>query len=100
MKINGIKYCSQAVVRVKKPTPDNYEPFFYCCIKDIYVYEDTKIFELEEMEIVLYKENLRAIEVKATNQTLWCLPIDLYYHGAMHLKRKRKCMYICNDFIV
>ena len=40
---------------------------------------------------MLYKENLRAIEVKATNQTLWCLPT---YHGAMLLKRKGKSMYI------
>ena len=53
MKIHGIKHCSQAVVQVKKLKPDNYEPFLYCCIKDIYVYRNAKIFKLEEMEIVL-----------------------------------------------
>ena len=94
VKIHGIKYCSQAVVRVKKSTPDNYEPFIYCHIKNIYVYQDAKIFELEEIDIVYYNENIRAIKVKTTGQTLWCLYNDLYYHGPLHLKRKGENIYI------
>ena len=94
VKIHGIKYCSQAVVRVKKSTPDDYEPFLYCHIKNIYVYQDAKIFELEVMEIVLYNENLRAIQVTTTDQTLWCLYTDFFFHGALHLKRKAEDVYI------
>jgi len=68
VKIHGIKYCSHAVVRVKKPMPiidDHEEPFLYCSINNIYVYKDVKIFELEKMKILLYDEKLRAIQVKS-----------------------------------
>ena len=77
VKIHGIKYSSQAVVRVKKTTPDDYEPFIYCTIKNIYVYKDVKIFELEIMKIVLYKENIRAIQVAITDQTM-CAYTQIY----------------------
>ena len=94
VKIHGIKYSSQAVVRVKNPTPDEDEPFLYCIIKNIYVYKDAKIFEVEILKIVLYCDSIRAIKVKPTNQTLWCLYTDLFIHGILHLKRKAENVFI------
>ena len=94
VKIHGMKYCSQAVVRVKNVTSDEYEPFVYCKIKNVYVYNDAKIFEVEVMKIVLYHDNIRAIQVTTTNQTLWCLYTDLYiFSWDITLKKKsRKCV--------
>ena len=89
-----MKYCSQAVVRVKNVTSDEYEPFVYCKIKNVYVYNDAKIFEVEVMKIVLYHDNIRAIQVTTTNQTLWCLYTDLYFHGILHLKRKAENVFV------
>ena len=40
------------------------------------------------MKIVLYRDNIRAIQVTSTNQTSWCLYTDLFIYGILHLKRK------------
>ena len=47
---------------------------------------DHKIFHLE---LKKYLENLRAIKVAFTDQTLLCVYNDLFSHGVLHLKQKR-----------
>ena len=82
------------MIRVKNATPDEFEPFNYCRIKNIYIHNDEKIFEVEVMMIITYHDNIRAIQVATTDQTLWCLYTDFYYHGILHIKTKAENMFI------
>ena len=95
MKIHGIKYENGDVVRMKKSTEsDGLEPFCYCCIRDIYVYEDEKIFNVETLNIVQYYEHCRAIEVKMTGQTLWNVYANFFCHEMLPLKKRDGRLYL------
>ena len=48
------------MIQVKNATPDEFEPFNYCKIKNIYIHNDEKIFEVEVMMIITYHDNIRA----------------------------------------
>ena len=53
MKIYGIKYANGDVIRAKGTIRiGELDPFFYCCIRDIYVYGDEKIFNVEALNIL------------------------------------------------
>ena len=73
---------------------DEFEPLSYCCIRDLYVYEDEKIFNVEVLKIIHYNEHLRAIELKLTGQTMWHVYADFLCHGTLHLKKKDESIYI------
>ena len=73
---------------------DENKDFVYCCIVNIYIYKDFKIFEMERMNVLSFNEHLRAIEVGNTSHRLWCCYDDLFCNGVIHLLLNNGSMYI------
>ena len=66
----------------------------YCYVHNIYIYKDYKVFEVEVMELLAFKDHIRAIHVSFTGQRLWCLHTDFFCHGVLHLLTKDKNIHI------
>lgn len=96
IKIHGTKYAPGTIIRLKKQSliENSSESFIYCYIQNIYVYKDHKIFEVEVMKVLEFKDHIRAIHVAYTGQRLWCLHTDLFCHGVLHLLTKDRKIHI------
>ena len=95
MKIHGVRYSTQAVIRLKTPPQWSVDdPCTYCSVNTIYVYQDHKIFVLKALSIVAFVEHLKAFEVVPTDQMILATFHNLYRHGVLHLKQKHGKYYL------
>ena len=76
MRIHGVNYKCNAVVRVKYM--EDMHPSVYGLIREVIVYEDLKVFMLDLLQVICGVQHIGAIEVKNTGQIGICLHSDLY----------------------
>ena len=93
MRIHGVRYSTQAVVRIKSP-PSVDDPFTYWTVDTIFVYEDHKIFLLRALCVMNYVEHLKAFEVADTSELILATYYDFYRPGVLHLKAKHSKHYL------
>ena len=95
VKIHGISYSKEAVVRVKCPPGFACkEPFLYVQLSSIYVYDDNNVFCGNVISIEEVVEHTRCYRVSC-DTTVWIGSyLDFYWHGVLHLKKKNGLSYI------
>ena len=95
VKIHGVQYSTQAVVRIKTPPQWSVDdPFIYCRIETIFVYQDHKIFLLRALRIVRFSEHLKSFEVEDISELLLVTYHDFYRSGVLHTKTKHDKHYL------
>ena len=87
VKIHGMKYTEQAVVHVTSQD-DHEEPYIYCKISSLYVYNDFKVFVTNFLNIHDYVDHTKSCVVSCFTKAVVGLYSDLYIHGVLHLKTK------------
>ena len=88
IRIHGISYRTNSVVRIIPPTNWNTtETFLYCQIKCVFV-KDHKVFLTTVFHVVTYEEHLRAYEVCPTSHQMLATYAHFRRHGVLHLKNK------------
>ena len=73
MKIHGITYKQGSVIRITSDDEQGDLQFVYAQIVHVYVYQDFKIFLTNKLSISDFANDLRAISVDVTNDSLVCL---------------------------
>ena len=93
VKIHGVKYSEQAVIRVTNE--DNHEqPYIYCKIITLYVYHDYKVFVSVILDILDYDEHTKSYVVSCSDRMVVAVYSNLYIHGVLHLKTKGPNTYL------
>ena len=87
MKIHGVKYTEQAVVRVTSQD-DQEQPYIYCKISSLYVCNDLKVFVTNVLDIHDYVDHTKSCVVSCSTKVVVALYSDLYIHVVLHLKTK------------
>ena len=87
VKIHGVKYTEQAVVRVTSQD-DHEQPYKYCKICSLYVCNDLKVFVTNVLDIHDYVDHTKSCVVSCSTKVVVALYSDLYIHGVLHLKTK------------
>ena len=93
VKIHGTTYKQGSVIRITSNDEQDL-PFVYAQIVHVYVYQDFKIFITNTLSINDFVNNLRAISVDVTSNSLVCLSTQLYSHGVLHIKQHAHSSYI------
>ena len=95
MKIHGVQYSPQAVVRVKtSPEWSVDEPFMYGRIEVIFVYQDNKIFLLKALNVVKFSQHFKSFEVEDSSEIFIVTYHDFYRFGVLHTKTKNSKHYL------
>ena len=94
VKIHGTTYKQGSVIRITSNDEQGDLPFIYAQIVHVYVYQDYKIFITNILSISDFVNNLRAINVDVTSNSLVCLSTQLYSHGVLHIKQHAHSSYI------
>ena len=99
IKVHGTKYAAGTIIRLKTPSHlqnsfNDISDFIYCYIHNIYIYKDYKVFEVEAMKVMEFKDHIRAIHVACTGERLWCLQTDFFCHGVLHPLTKSKDIHV------
>ena len=94
VKIHGTTYKQGSVIRITSNDEQGDLPFIYAQIVHVYVYQDYKIFITNILSISDFMNNLRAINVDVTSNSLVCLSTQLYSHGVLHIKQHTHSSYI------
>ncbi len=96
MKIHGVRYTENAVIRIKDHATFSAEHphFTYCVIQDVYVIEDNKVFEVKQLEVGDNAPHLKSICLELSETILLVTYNDFYSHGILHLKTKGDQLYI------
>ena len=82
MKIHGTTYKQGSVIRITSNDAKGDLPFLYAQIVHVYVYQDFKIFITNTLSISDFVNNLRAISVDVTNNSLVCCPLSYLVMGS------------------
>ena len=93
VKIHGVTYKQGSVIRMSNDEEGDL-PFVYAQIVHVYVYQDFKIFITNNLSIIDFVSNLRAISVNVTSNSLVCLSTQLYSHGVLHIKQHAHISYL------
>ena len=97
VKIHGITYKQGSLIRITSNDGQGDPLFVYAqvvCTRIVYVYQDFKIFITNKLSISDFVNNLRAISVDVTSDSLVCLSTQLYSHGVLHIKQHAHSSYI------
>jgi hypothetical protein len=87
VKIHGTTYKQGSVIRISSNDEQGDLPFVYAQIVRVYVYQDFKIFVTNTLSISDFVNDLRAISVDVTSNSLVCLSSQLYCDGVLHIKQ-------------
>lgn len=91
--IHGVKYAQSAVIRVTSED-DHEQPYIYCKISCLYVYNDLKVFVTNVLDIHDYIDHTKCFAVLCSTKVIIALYSDLYTHGVLHLKTKESNTYL------
>ena len=94
VKIHGTTYKQGSVISITSNDAQGDLPFLCAQIVHIYVYQDFKIFITNTLSIGDFVNNLRAISVDVTSNSLVCLSTQLFSHGVLHIKQHAHSSYI------
>ena len=94
VKIHGTTYKQGSVIRITSNDEQGDLPFVYAKIVHVYVYQDFKIFITNTLSVSDFVNNLRAIRVDVTSNSLVCLSTQLFSHGVLHIKQHVHSSYI------
>lgn len=95
MRIHGVQYSAQAVIRVNSPPQRSVDDsFIYGRIETIFVYQDNKIFLLKALNIVRLCEHLKSFEVEDATEMFLVTYHDFYRSGVLHTKTKYSKHYL------
>lgn len=92
--IHGVKYQSGAVIRLQCSRTCVEEPFTYCVITDILIYEDHKVFCLEPLKVTCFCAHTQSFQVSRRGEKFLALFSTFYCHGVLHFKESNSHLYI------
>ena len=98
VRIHGVQYSTQAVIRIKTPPQWSVKDPFICCkIETIFVYQDHKIFLMRALGIVRFSEHLKSFEVEDVSELLLVTYLDFHRSGVFHTKTRHEHYLIEKD---
>ena len=99
VKIHGVTYTRQAVVRIKDTANDGI-PLVYATIKTMFVYEDEKYFIVNPLHVQMFSDHSKCYIVSPTLNNIIVTIHDFFCHGTLCVKSKNYYICIVEKFYV